>query len=167
MNIQSENQGGINEELRQDGKTLANAAADRLHGEVEARKSPLVGQARSVSSALDKAAGELGDGQGAQWIKSAFEQGAQQVQRLADTIEQKDSRELADIVRRFARENPATFLFGCAAAGFAASRIFRAEPVGAPSAEQGWEDTWPLPPTDDSTVQPGAGASGISAGEAI
>lgn len=142
MNVQSENASGLHQELRQDGQTLSSTAKDRIHTEVDARKSPVVDQAKSISSALGKAASELGDGQGAQWIRSAFEQGAQQIQRLADTIEQKDSRELTNVVRQFARDNPTTFLMACAAAGFAASRVFRAEPVvdQTPDLSKTWND---------------------------
>jgi hypothetical protein len=148
---------------------LANAAADRLHGEVEARKSPIVGQARSVSSALDRAASELGDGQGAQWLKSAFEQGAQQIQRLADTVEQKDSRQLADAVRQFARDNPSTFLMACAAAGFAASRVFRAEPPVAqtPDLSQTWNDSGAANPTGIHDVPPAPTMPGGLAGGSL
>jgi hypothetical protein len=66
-------------------------------------------------------------------LKSLFEQGASQIQRLADAVEQKDSRELIDDIRQIARTNPTTFLATCAAAGFAASRIFRAEPAPSPA----------------------------------
>jgi hypothetical protein len=81
-----------------------------------------------VSSAFEKAAGELGGGQAPAWVKSALEQGARQIQRLAETIEQQDSRQLIGNVRQLARDNPTTFLAACAATGFAVARIFRAEP---------------------------------------
>ena len=118
----------LTHELRDDAQNLAGAAADRLQQEADRAKSPVVDQAKSVSSALDKAADQLADGQTPDWLRSAFAQGAQQVRRLADVLEQKDSRQLLDDVRAIARDNPATFLTACAAAGFAASRIFKAEP---------------------------------------
>ncbi|WP_022681558.1 hypothetical protein [Sphingobium bisphenolivorans] len=127
MQTQSEDRDDLRNELRDDARNLTGAAKDRLHDEVNTRKAPLADQARSVSSAIDKAAAELGGGNSPAWLKSTLEQGAQQIQRLADRIEQQDSRELVGNVRQLARDNPVTFLTACAAAGFAVSRIFRAE----------------------------------------
>jgi hypothetical protein len=124
-----EQSGDLRNELRDDAQKLTSSATERLHSEAEQRKGPAVEQARSVASALDRAAQDLGGGQSPAWLKSLFEQGAAQIQRLADTVEQKDSRELIDDIRQMARTNPTTFLATCAAAGFAASRIFRAEPA--------------------------------------
>ncbi|HWV12325.1 MAG TPA: hypothetical protein VN110_03430 [Sphingobium sp.] len=140
-----ESAGDLREELRGDAQKLTSTAADRLQSEADARKGPAVEQARSVASALNKAAEDLGGGQSPSWLKSLFEQGAEQIQRLADTVEQKDSRQLMSDLRQIARDNPTTFLATCAAAGFAASRIFRAEPK-APSSQSfsapqgGWSE---------------------------
>lgn len=144
MQMQSESGDETRNDLRSDAENLTGAATDRLHSEVDARKAPMVEQARSVSAALDKAAGEMG-GAAPSWVKSALEQSAQQIQRVAESIEQKDSRALFGDIRQLARNNPVTFLTACAAAGFAASRILRAdgtEPTG---------DTAMSPPDVDST----------------
>ena len=117
--------GGTGSELVSDAKQLGNSAADRIHSEVDARKSGAVDQVRSVSTAIHNAAGDL-DQNAPSWLKSAFQQGAQQVQRFADALDHKDSRQLVNEVRDFARERPAMFLGACAAAGFAAARIFKA-----------------------------------------
>ena len=117
--------GDTTDELRGDARKLGSTAADRIHSEVDSRKSTAADQAKSVSSAMDRAAGEMGDDT-PNWLKSAFRQGADQVQRFADTIEQKDSRQMLSEVQDFARQRPGTFLAACAAAGFAASRIFKA-----------------------------------------
>lgn len=148
MQSSSDQSADLRNELRGDAQNLAGAAADRLQQEADRRKSPVVDRARSVSSALDRAADELSGAQTPDWLKSAFNQGAEQVRRLADTLEQKDSRQLLDDVRTIARDNPLTFLSACAAAGFAASRILRAEPPRTGSAQ--------LPVT---TAQPGAPSS--------
>jgi hypothetical protein len=112
-------------ELRSDAQQLGTTASNRLHSELDARKGTAAQQAKSVSSAIDRAAGELDD-QAPQWLKSAFQQGAQQVQRLADSLEQKDSRQIVSDIQNIARDNPGAFLAGCAALGFAAARIFKA-----------------------------------------
>lgn len=123
----STNQGasGAAGELKSDAQQLGNKAANRLHSEVDARKDTAVSQVQSVSSAIEQTAGQLDDNAPA-WLKSAFTQGAQKIQQFADTIEQKDSRQLMSEAQSFARNNPGTFLAACAAAGFAAARIFKA-----------------------------------------
>lgn len=124
MQSPPENTGGTTDELRSDAQQLSKTATNRLHSELDARKGTAASQAKSVSSAIDKAAGELEDSP--QWLKSAFEQGASQVRRFADTLEQKDSREIFDDIQTMARNNPGTFLAGCAALGFVAARVFKA-----------------------------------------
>jgi hypothetical protein len=117
--------GGTAGELRSDAQQLTSKAANRIHGEVDARKGNAADQAKSVSNAIQTAAGQL-DESAPTWLKSAFQQGADQIQRFAETIEQKDSRQILNEVQNFARERPALFLGACAAAGFAAARIFKA-----------------------------------------
>jgi ElaB/YqjD/DUF883 family membrane-anchored ribosome-binding protein len=117
--------GGAGSEIRDDAKQLGATAADRLHSEVDARKATAANQAQSVSSAVRQAADGL-DESSPDWLKSAFRQGAQQIQRLADSVEQKDSRQLMSDAQDFARNNPGTFLAACAAVGFAAARVLKA-----------------------------------------
>ena len=116
---------GTANELKADVQQLGSKAASRLHSEVDARKGSAASQARTVSSALQRTVGEL-DQDAPEWLKSTFRQGAEQIQRFADSIEQKDSRQLMRDVEGFARERPGMFLAACAAAGFAAARIFKA-----------------------------------------
>lgn len=126
--------GGATSELRADAKDLGSKAASRLHSEVDNRKGAAVSQAQSVSSAIEKTADSLDDS-APQWLKSAFQQGATKIQQFADTIDQKDSREILSEVQSFARERPGLFLGACAAAGFAAARIFKAG--GEPQVNEG------------------------------
>jgi hypothetical protein len=121
----SQGAGGAAGELRSDAQQLTFKAANRIHSEVDARKGNAAEHAKSVSDAIQTAAGQL-DESAPTWLKSAFQQGADQIQRFADTIEQKDSREILNEVQNFARERPALFLGACAAAGFAAARILKA-----------------------------------------
>ena len=124
QNSGGQNSGGATDELRSDAKQLGSTAKDRIHSEVDARKSDAAEQAKSVSSAMQRASGELDNAPS--WLKSAFQQSADQVQRFAETLENKDSRQLVGDVQNFARQRPGTFLAACAAAGFAAARIFKA-----------------------------------------
>lgn len=125
MEPQSDTIEGVGSELLSDAKDVGTSAVNRLHSEVDSRKGDAVTQVKSVSSAIQNAAGGL-DPNAPAWLKSAFEQGARQVQKFADSLEQKDSRQLVNDVSDFARGSPGTFLAACAAAGFAAARIFRA-----------------------------------------
>ncbi len=125
MQSPPQNTGGITNELRSDAEQLTSSATNRIHSELDARKGPAASQVKSVSSAFEKAASEF-DESTPQWLRSAFEQGASQVRRFADTLEQKDSRQILNDVQTLARNNPGTFLAGCAALGFAAARVFRA-----------------------------------------
>ncbi len=115
---------GVGTELLSDAKNVGSSAVNRLHSEVDSRKTDAAKQVKSVSSAIGQAADGLDDN-APTWLKSAFEQGAEQVSKFAATLEQKDSRQLVNDVSDFARTSPGTFLAACAAAGFAASRVFR------------------------------------------
>ena len=132
---QPPNQSGSNastgSELRSDAEQLGSTAANRIHSEVDARKGAAVSQAQSVTSAIRQTADGLDDN-APQWLRSALQQGAEQIQRFADAIDRKDSRELVGEVQSFARERPGVFLAACAAAGFAAARIFKAGAEPAP-----------------------------------
>ncbi len=125
MQQPSNQDGGTGTELRSDAKQLGSKAADRLHSEVDSRKETAVNQAQSVSSAVRQAADGLDDS-APDWLKSAFRQGARQIQSFADTIERKDSRQMMSEAKDFARNNPGTFLAACAAVGFAAARVLKA-----------------------------------------
>lgn len=125
MNTQSDTAQVVGNELLSDAKGVGTTAVNRLHSEVDARKSDAATQVKSVSSAIETAADGLDDN-APTWLKSAFEQGAHQVQKLAETLEQKDSRQLVNEISDFARGSPGTFLGACAAAGFAAARMFKA-----------------------------------------
>jgi hypothetical protein len=151
----SQGGGGTGGELRSDAKQLGNSAANRIHSEVDARKDTAVDQAKSVSSAMQRAAGEM-DQDTPDWLKSALRQGAQKIQTFAETIEEKDSRELIRDVQDFARSNPGTFLLACAAAGFAGARILKA---GAQN-QQNSPDSQGQQPSLSS--QPEAGTSNLA-----
>ena len=122
---QNERASTTGSEIASDAQRISATAADRIHSEVDSRKETAVSQAQTVSSAIQRTADGLDESAPA-WLKSAFQQGAQQIQRFADTIEQRDSRQLMSEAQDFARNNPGTFLAACAAAGFAAARILKA-----------------------------------------
>ena len=112
-------------QLKSDAKQLGNTASNRLHSELDARKGTAATQVRSLSNAIGQAGEGLDEG-APQWLRSAFQQGAQKAQMFADSLEQKDSRAIMRDIQDLARNNPGAFIAGCAALGFAAARIFKA-----------------------------------------
>jgi hypothetical protein len=125
MESQAEASGGLRSELRGDAQTLTDAATQRLHTEVDARKGGAVSQVKSVSTAIGSAANELG-ADAPTWLRSALEKASQTIQKVADSVEQKDSRQLSQDLQQVARSNPGTFLAVSALAGFAAARVLQA-----------------------------------------
>jgi hypothetical protein len=116
--------GELREELRGDASIVTETTKQRLFSEADARKGGAATQAKSLSGALDAAADELADSPS--WLRSAFHQGAETLNRFADTLENKDSRQLTRDIQQLARDHPGTFLTGCALAGFAAARVLKA-----------------------------------------
>ena len=158
--------GEAGSELRSDAKHLSSAASSRFHSEVDSRKHEAADQAKSVSSAIQRTAGEL-DERTPDWLKSTLRKGAEQIQRFADTIEQKDSRQLVREVETFARERPGAFLIGCAAAGFAAARVLKA---GGEPADESWQARSQFRPADEPgfrTAQPEPGFAPNATGEFV
>ncbi len=134
--------GGTADQLKSDAKQLGATASNRLHSELDARKGTAATQVWSLSNAIGQAGEGLDEG-APQWLRSAFQQGAQKAQMFADSLEQKDSRQIMSDIQDMARKSPGTFIAACAALGFAASRIFKA---GAPDSSQAQYRPAQLPP---------------------
>lgn len=115
----------VGAELLSDAKNVGSSAVNRLYSEVDSRKGEAVSQVQAVSSTIERAADGL-DPSAPTWLRSALEQGAQQVKSFAETLEHNDSRQMAMQVTEFAKRSPVTFLGACAAVGFAAARVFKA-----------------------------------------
>jgi hypothetical protein len=128
---QSDSPSGLGSELKQDAQKLGSVAGDRLTQEADSRKGVIASQARSVSGALEKAADELGGQDTPDWLRSSLQQGAQTLQRLADSVERKDPRQLLNDMNDLGRQHPGAFLGACAVAGFAMARVFKAGAAGA------------------------------------
>ena len=125
MDPQANTAQGVGNELLSDAKNVGNSAVNRMRSEIDNRKGDAVNQVKSVSTAIKQVSDGL-DQNAPSWLKSAVEQGAQQVQQFADTLEHTDSRELMSQVSSFARSSPGIFLAACAAVGFAGARVFKA-----------------------------------------
>lgn len=103
---------------------LKDKALNRLQAEADSRKGVVSEQLKQVSNAL----GGIG-GQGSetpQWLSNGVGQATQLIDRIADSVENRNSAELVEDVRGFARANPALFLGAFALAGFVAVRVLAA-----------------------------------------
>jgi hypothetical protein len=125
--------------------TVRQAAMERAQ-EVKAAATDMAGQAReqveaaamhqkslgadyvgAIAGAMNRAAGEFETElpQAAHYIRQASEQ----VGGFADTIRQRDMRELAAEVQDFARKQPTLFFGGAVILGFAALRFFKSASI--------------------------------------
>jgi hypothetical protein len=118
---------GLKQELSGDAQRLKETATQRATEQANAQKDKATGAAHSTSAALQKAAEELrGDEAAPNWLGTAFEKAAQEIDRFAGTIENQDISQIGRQVSDFARRSPTAFLAASAAAGFAAARLLRA-----------------------------------------
>lgn len=118
---------GVRDELAQDAGRLKDTVAERARQEAESRKGEVVQVAGSASAALQSAAEDLQNNPDApDWMATALQQAARQIDRLAGQVEGRSIEDLGSEVTRFARTNPGTFLAASAAVGFAAARVLRA-----------------------------------------
>jgi uncharacterized phage infection (PIP) family protein YhgE len=102
---------------------MANSAKDRVEAEVSQRKSLGADYIASIAQATSRAASEFDDDlpQAAQYIRQA----AEQIQGVADTVRERDVRELVDEVQDFARRQPTLFFGGAVVLGFAVLRFLK------------------------------------------
>ena len=112
--------------LKSEVTALKDKAAERVVQEADSRKGDVAGGMKQVSSALQSAASELDGGETPAWLRQGVTRLATSVSGFAEVLENTDARELTAKVQDFARRSPGTFLGACAAAGFAASRVFTA-----------------------------------------
>jgi hypothetical protein len=114
-------------ELKSDVQEVKDTAVRQGEAKAEQMKEGVGRTATSAASAIDKAAAELRDDKDApDWLASGFSSVAKQIEDLAGRLQNKSPRELAGETRRFARNNPTSFLAASAAAGFLAARFLRA-----------------------------------------
>lgn len=105
---------------------LANSAKDKVEAAVTQRKSLSADYIGSFAQAAGRAANEFNHDlpQAAQYIRQA----AEQIQGVADTVRERDVRELVGEVQDFARRQPTLFFGGAVVLGFAALRFLKSTP---------------------------------------
>ena len=102
---------------------MANDAKDKVEAAVSQRKSLGADYIGSIAQATGRAAREFEAElpQAAHYIRQTSEQ----IQGVADTVRQRDVRELVGEVQDFARRQPTLFFGGAVVAGFAALRFLK------------------------------------------
>jgi len=102
---------------------MANTAKDKVEAAVSQRKSVGADYIGSIAQATGRAANEFEAElpQAAHYIRQASEQ----IQGVADTVRERDVRELVGEVQDFARRQPTLFFGGAVVLGFAALRFLK------------------------------------------
>ena len=97
---------------------MANSAKDKVEAAVSQRKSLGADYIGSIAQATGRAANAFESElpQAAHYIRQASEQ----IQGVADTVRERDVRELVGEVQEFARRQPTLFFGGAVVLGFAA-----------------------------------------------
>jgi len=102
---------------------MANSAKGKVEAAVSERKSLGADYIDSLAQATERAAREFEAElpQAAHYIRQASEQ----IQGVADTVRERDVRELVGEVQDFARRQPTLFFGGAVVMGFAALRFLK------------------------------------------
>lgn len=102
---------------------MANSAKDKIEAQVTQRKSIGADYIASIAQATGRAANEFEADvpQAAHYIREASEQ----IQSFANTVRERDVRELVGEVQEFARRQPTLFFGGAVVLGFAALRFLK------------------------------------------
>ena len=160
---QSAGSTSMRDELSSDASRLTQTATARAEQAADSGKQQATTTAHALSSAIDKAANALRDDDKApDWLTSAVEKTAQQIEQLAKTVEGKDITELRRGITDFARQSPIAFLAASAAAGFVAARFLRAGSEYQTHQEQDRQNF--AGSTSASTTDLGSAAAGAATG---
>lgn len=114
------------EQVRNAAKDLATKAQDKVEETVTQRKSMGADYIGSIAQATGQAAHAFDTDlpQAAHYIRLA----SAQIQDVADTVRERNVRELVGNVQDFARNQPTLFFGGAMILGFAALRFLKSSP---------------------------------------
>lgn len=118
-------------QLGDSARQFASSAKDKVEEAVTQRKSLGADYIGSIAEATAQAAQAFDTElpQAAHYIRQASEQ----IQGVADTVRERDMRELVGEVQDFARKQPTLFFGGAVILGFAALRFLKSTPPKAPA----------------------------------
>ena len=105
----------------QTAQSLANQARQTLAGKLDGQKSAAADMVEQFAQSVQRSGEQFAGSQ--DWIASAIDRGAQELNSLASSIRDKDVGELAGEVQSFATRRPAIFMAAAFATGFAIARV--------------------------------------------
>lgn len=118
-------------------KSLASDAKQQARGMFDEKKGALAEQLSGVARAIRNASGEL-EGER---LSGSADSLAGGIDRFAENLKERDLEGAVRDVESFARRQPALFIGGCVAIGFALSRFFKASERQQPlDATASWAD---------------------------
>jgi len=115
---------GVASEVKQGASDLVDGAKAQAVGAVEQRKTAAAESLGTVAEALRGAAHTLADGPTAP-LREYAESAAEQVDKVARYLKEKDVQTLARDTETFARRHPEVFLGGAFLAGILAARFLK------------------------------------------
>lgn len=105
----------------QTASSLAGQAKQRLTGAMDSQKGAAADLVENLAQTVHRSGEQF---QGRQdWIASAVERGAAELDTLATSLRNKNIGDLAGQAQAFARRQPALFMGAALAAGFAVARL--------------------------------------------
>ncbi|MGI8548651.1 MAG: hypothetical protein ACR2M1_15205 [Gemmatimonadaceae bacterium] len=120
--------GNTPQQVKDSAKQLASETkhdvGSQLKSGVQAGKSRAVGALSGVAQSLESSAKQMRD-QNQDGVGQYIDRAGQQVQRLADYLENTDISDMADQTEDFARKQPAVFLGGAFVLGLVGARFLK------------------------------------------
>lgn len=113
---------GAARQIRDGARNAGDRVAALLSEQTERQKSDVAESLRSVAQTMRDAARDQPEGIGARLVDEA----AWRLEDVSTRLDENTVADMAEDVARFGRQNPALFLAGCLAAGFAAGRFLTA-----------------------------------------
>lgn len=113
---------GAARQIKDGARNAGDRVAALLSEQTERQKSDVAESLRSVAQTMRDAARDQPEGIGARLVDEA----AWRLEDVSSRLDDNSVADMAEDVARFGRQNPALFLAGCLAAGFAAGRFLTA-----------------------------------------
>lgn len=119
--------GAVAGQAQEQASKLADMAREQATTQIATQKERAAGQLGALASALHAASQQI-QGEDQRQMAEYIESAAGQLDQFAAALRNQDIMQIADTVQQFARRQPALFMAGTFALGFAATRFFRSSP---------------------------------------
>ncbi len=120
----SSQQPEMTEKAQQQASQLADKAQQQVESRLATQKKQATHGMQNLAGALEQTSQQLRQ-QGQESLAEYTTKAADQVQHLAQYLNQHDINDLIDQTQNYARQHPVPFLAGAFALGFAASRFLK------------------------------------------